>query len=85
MPVLTIMAHLTLIHSNYLATVVTVLGKHGIKTAEAVGLALAHYLALTAQLMIALKAGKMLHVPGSSLRFGAFIGEDYLKEKKRNI
>lgn len=73
MPMLAIVAHLALIHTNDLAAVVTVLGEHGVKAAQAIRLALAHYIPLAAQLMLALLAGEVLHVPGATLGLRALI------------
>ena len=72
----------TLIHANGLAAGVAVLGEHAVEAGEAVGSALAHDVALTAQIFVALEAGKMLHVPGSALRLCALVREDYLKIKE---
>lgn len=86
MPVLAIVAHLTLIHTNGLAAVVTVLGEHRVEAEQTIRFALAHYVTLTAQLLLALLARKVVHMPGTSFRLGAFIGEDYLRrgENERN-
>lgn len=82
MPVLPVMAHLSLIHANGLAAVVAVLGEHCIEAEQAVGLPLAHNVPLPAQLLIALVAGEVIHVPGTSLGLGALVRQDNLKQSR---
>jgi len=77
--------HLSLIHANGLATIVTVLGEHGVEAEQAIGLPLPHYVTLSAQLLVALMAGKVIHVPGTSLRLGALICQDNLWAKVTSI
>ena len=69
----------TLVHPNSFPTGVAVLGKHAVKAGEAVGPALSHDVALSSQVPVALKAGKVLHVPSTTLGLGALVGEDDLK------
>ena len=69
----------TLVHPNSFPTGVAVLGKHAVKAGEAVGATLSHDVALPAQVPVALKAGKVLHVPSTTLGLGALVGEDDLK------
>ena len=49
-PVLTLVRHLTLVHADWLATAVAVLGERRVEAVKTVGPALAHHVALTAQL-----------------------------------
>lgn len=79
MPVLSVVAHLALVHSDGLSAVVAVLGEHRVEAGQAEGLSVAHYVPLTAQLFVAFEAGEVLHVPCSSFRLGALICEDYLE------
>jgi hypothetical protein len=85
MPMLSVMTHLTLIHTDGLATIVAVLRKHVVETAETVRLALSHNVSLTAQLFIAVKARKMFHVPSSTLSLGTLIGKNYLNDEMGKI
>lgn len=80
MPVLAVVTHLTLIHTDGLATVVTVLSEHRVEAEQTIRFALSHYITLTAQLLLALLTRKVVHMPGTSFRLGAFIGEDYLRQ-----
>lgn len=81
MPVLAVMTHLTLIDTNRLAAVIAVLGKHVIEASETIWLALSHDVSLAAQLLVAVEACKVLHVPGSTLSFRALIGKNYLNDR----
>lgn len=76
---LSVVAHLSLVHSDGLSAVVAVLGKHRVEAGQAKGLSIAHYVPLTAQLFVAFEAGEVLHVPRSSFRLGALICQDYLE------
>jgi hypothetical protein len=78
MPVLAVMAHLALIDTDGLAAIVAVLGEHVVEAAETVRLALSHDVALAAELLIAVEACKVLHVPRTTLGLGALIGQDNL-------
>ena len=86
MPVLAVMAHLTLIHANCFTAIITVFGKHGIEADQAIGFAFAHYVTLAAQLLLALMTSEMVHMPSSTLSFRTFVGQNDLqilqKEKK---
>ena len=70
---------LTLINSNGFPTGVTVLSEHAVEAGETVGPALSHDVALASEVPVALKAGKVLHVPSTTLGLGALVGEDDLK------
>lgn len=83
MPVLTVVAHLTLVHSDGLAAVIAVLGEHVVEASETVRLALSHDVSLTAQLLIAVEACEVLHVPRSTLSLGALVGQNYLNERRK--
>lgn len=83
MPVLSVVAHLALVDADHLAAVVAVLGEHGVEAAQAVGLSLPHDVALPAQLMLALLAGEVFHVPGATLGLRALVREDDLSREKR--
>ena len=63
----------TLVHPNSFPTGVAVLGKHAVEAGEAIGPALPHDVALAPQLAVALEAGKVLHVPSSTLRLGTLV------------
>lgn len=54
MPMLSFMAHLTLIDSDGFTTAVTVFGKHGIKTVQTIRTTVAHNVSLSTQLSFAL-------------------------------
>ena len=66
---------LTLIHPNGLAARVAVLGKHAVKTRQTIRPSISHDVALSPELQIALKAGKVLHVPRPALGLGALVRE----------
>lgn len=83
MPMLAVMTHLSLIHTNGFSTKITVLGKHGIEAKQTIRLTLAHNIALAAQLLFTFMTGKMIHMPGTSFSFGAFISQDNLRKKKK--
>ena len=87
MPMLSIVTHLTLIDTYRLATKIAIFSKHVIKAAETIRLSLTHNVPLTAQLLIAVKACKVLHMPSSSLRFRAFIRKNNLigERKGKNL
>ena len=68
-----------MVHPNCFSTSVAVLSKHAVKAGEAVGPALSHDVALPSQVPVALKAGKVLHMPSPALRFGTLVREDDLK------
>ena len=69
----------TLVHPDRLSAGVAVFGEHAVEAGEAVGPALSHDVALSSQVPVALKAGKVLHVPSTTLGLGALVGEDDLK------
>lgn len=78
MPVLAVVAHLSLVHADGLAAIVAVLGEHVVEAAETVRLALSHDVALAAELLVAVEACEVLHVPRSTLGLGALVGQDNL-------
>jgi hypothetical protein len=78
MPMLTIVTHLTLVDTYSFTTKVTIFGEHVIKASETIRLSIAHYVPLTAQLLVAIETCKMFHMPSSSLRFRTFVCENYL-------
>ena len=69
-----------MVHPNGLPTGVAVLSKHAVEAGETVGPALPHDVPLAAQMTVALEAGEVLHVPGTTLGLGALVGENYLKQ-----
>lgn len=73
------MAHLSLVYSNGLPAVVTVLCEHGVEADQTERLPFPHDVPLATQLLVALEAGKVFHVPGTSLSLCALIGQDNLK------
>ena len=70
----------TLVHPDRLSAGVAVFGEHAVEAGETVGPALPHDVPLAAQVSVALEAGEVFHVPGSTLGFGALVGENYLKQ-----
>jgi len=78
MPMLPVVAHLALVHPNHLPAVVAVLGEHRVEAGQTVRFALAHDVPLAAQLVLALLAGEVLHVPRPTLRLRALVREDDL-------
>lgn len=80
MPVLAVVTHLALVDADGFSAIVAVLGEHVVEAAETVRLALPHDIALTAQLLIAIEACKVLHVPRSTLSFRTLVGQDYLND-----
>lgn len=79
------MAHLTLVHADGLAAIIAVLGEHVVEAPETIRLALSHDVSLAAQLLIAIEACKVLHVPSPTLSFRALIGQNYLNGKMGKI
>ena len=73
-------SQLTLIHPDGFPAGVAVLSEHAVEAGEAVRPALPHDVPLAAQVSVALEAGEVFHVPGSTLGFGALVGENYLKQ-----
>ena len=69
----------TLVNPDRLSAGVAVLGEHAVEAGETVGPALSHDVALSSEVPVALKAGKVLHVPSTTLGLGALVGEDDLK------
>lgn len=53
-----------------------------LEAAAAVRLTVFHDVPLTTQNGLAFKAGKVLHVPVTTFCFGAFVGENNLKERR---
>lgn len=73
MPMLTIVAHLALVDSDGLATIVTIFGKHCVEAMQTIRLAIAHYVPLTPQLFVTFEARKVFHVPRATLCLCAFV------------
>lgn len=78
MPMLSIVAHLSLVHANRFSAVVTVLCKHRIEAGKTERLSIAHYVPLAAQLFVALETSEMFHVPCTSFSLRALVGKDDL-------
>ena len=70
-----------MVNADGFATGITVLGEHAVEAGEAVGPPLPHDVPLAAQVLVALEAGKVLHVPGPALRLSALVREDDLRIK----
>ena len=68
-----------MVHSDWLSARVAELGEHRVETMQTIRPTVSHYVPLTAELPFAFHAREMLHVPRSTFRFGAFVGENYLK------
>lgn len=77
-PVLPLMGHLALVHTDGISAGVAVLGEHGVEAVQAVWPSLSHDVPLTAQLAIALEAAEVTHVPSLALGLRALVCEDYL-------
>jgi len=77
-PVLALVRHLALVDADRLAATVAVLGVHALEALAAERLRLLHDVALAAQLLGALVAREVIHVPALTFRFCALIREDYL-------
>ena len=80
MPVLPLVCHLTLVHTDVFPTRVAELGKQVLETAAAVGATVAHDVALTAQLVVTLHAAEVMHVPAGPLSLSALVRKDYLSK-----
>ena len=72
----------TLVDSNCFSARITVLSKHTVEACETVRSPLPHNIPLSAQVSVAFEAGEMFHMPGSTLRLGAFIREYDLKKRR---
>jgi hypothetical protein len=70
-----------LIYTDSLATCIAVLRKHAVEAGQTVRSAFSHYIALTSQVSITFKAGKVLHMPGPSFCLGTLVRENNLREK----
>lgn len=82
MPVLTLMGHLGLVYSYWFPTCVTVLRKAVVEAGQAVWLRFPHDVPLSTELLGALLAGEVLHVPCSTLGFCALVCENNLGTRK---
>lgn len=78
MPVLPIIGHLCMVHTNMLPTSFTVLRVERLEAAAAEGAAILHDVPLPPQDRLAFQAAEVFHVPVATLGFCAFISEDYL-------
>ena len=72
---------LTLIYTYDITASIAVLCKHAVKAGKAVWSPVPHDVPLTSELKVALKTGKVFHVPGTALSLCAFIREYDLKGK----
>lgn len=79
-PVLTLVAHLALVDADRVATRVAELGKEAVEAAKAEGPTVPHDVPLAAQLLVALEARKMFHVPRAALGLGALVGQNNLRK-----
>ena len=77
-PVLPLVRHLTLVHTDVFPARVAELGEQVLKAAAAVRSTVAHDVALTAQLVVALHAAEVMHVPASPFSLCALVSENYL-------
>lgn len=77
-PVLSLVRHLSLVDADGLAARVAVLREAAVEAGQAVGACLAHDVPLPAQLLGALRAGEVFHVPRAPLRLRALVRQDYL-------
>lgn len=82
---LPLMSHLPLVNTDVLSTGVAELGKHVLEAATAVGPAITHDVALSSQLLVALHAAEVLHVPAGTLGLGALVREDDLTKENGRL
>lgn len=71
----------TLIYPNSFPASVAILRKHGIEALQTIGATVSHNVPLSSELSVALETSEMLHVPGASFRFRAFVSQNNLKRK----
>lgn len=69
---------LALVDGDWLTARLAAVGKQVLEAAAAEGSRVAHDVPLTAELETAVRAGEVTHVPAATLRFRAFVAEDYL-------
>jgi hypothetical protein len=74
-PMLILIRDLTLFNANRFTTRRTILHVYLLKTFATIGPSGFHKISLTAEQLIAVKAGKVSHVPRATLGFGALIRE----------
>ena len=75
------MSHLSLVHADLLSATITELREASLEALAAIRLVIFHDISLTAQLLVAVEAGKVLHVPTSFLSLCAFVCKDYLQKQ----
>lgn len=83
-PVLALVGHLALVDADGLPARVAVLREAAVEAGQAVGPRLPHDVALPAELLGALRAGEVLHVPRAAFRLRALVGEDDLRKRNCN-
>ena len=81
-PVLPLVGHLPLVHPDVLPAGVAELGEQVLEAGAAVGAAVTHDVALAAQLLVALQAAEVVHVPASALRLRALVRKDDLSAEE---
>jgi hypothetical protein len=79
-PVLALVAHLALVDADRVATRVAELGEQPVEAAQAKGPPVPHDVPLAAQLLVALKAREVLHVPRAALRLRALVRQNNLRK-----
>jgi hypothetical protein len=78
-PMLSFVTHLALVDADGVAARVAELSEEAVEATKAERATVSHDVPLAAQLLVALEAREMFHVPRSTLGFGALVCEDYLQ------
>lgn len=78
MPVLPIIGHLRVVHTDMLPARLAVLCIEGLEAAAAEGAAVLHDVPLSPQDRLALQAAEVFHVPMPALSFRALVSKNYL-------
>lgn len=67
-----------MIHAYGVAARVAVFGEQSVETLQAIRSAVPHDVPLASQLLVTFQTRKVFHVPRTTFRFRALVGQDYL-------
>lgn len=73
-----------MVHADGVSARVAVFGEQPVEALQTVRPAVPHDVPLAAQLLVALQAREVFHVPRASLRLRALVGQDYLYGRGKN-
>lgn len=75
----------TVVDAYGVAARVTVLGKQSVETLQTVRTAVFHYVSLASELLVALQACKVFHVPSTTFCFRTFVSQNNLRAHHHTI